>query len=308
MNNNMNHEEFTELLLKFREPFDLSDLSFRPMIVSKDKKRAMAAVYADPRAYEARLDEVYPAWECTYSIWGNDRIICHLTIAGVTRSSTGEMDKQSETQEIGGTAAEAQAFKRSCTKFGMGRYLYEIDNKWAEYDEAKRAFTDQALMELRRHMTTITKALQLNPTKRKPTSTTSNGNGNGDGEKKTATSTRKPPATSKPTTTTMPPELTPDEEEATEKATTSFALTQEQALAFQKGVKDICGDKSQGLLTEACKTLGFTKFSEVDQDQWDILSYWLEQMEEEEKPFRLSQQAVQYAKDEIAKKRGEVTE
>ena len=299
---NMNPQEFTSLLLQLREPFDVSELDFRPMIVTKDKKRALAAVYADPRAYEARLDSIFPDWECTYSTWGNDRIICHVTIAGVTRSSTGEMDKQSESQEIGGTAAEAQAFKRACTKFGVGRYLYEVKDLWAEYDEGKRAFTDAGLVELRRRMTTITKALQLDPTKHTPTATSTNGNG----EKKTRNidNTRR---TTKPPTTT-PPELTPDEEAATEAATTPFALTEQQAKDFQAGIKKICGDKSTSLLTEACKTLGFTKFSEVNLEQWDILTFWLEQMEEEEKPFRLSATGLDYAKTELAKRRGELAE
>jgi hypothetical protein len=288
MNNKMSHEEFTELLLKFREPFDVSELSFRPMIVGKDKKRAMAAVYADPRAYEARLDEVYPDWECTYSIWGNDRIICHLTIAGVTRSSTGEMDKQSENQEIGGTAAEAQAFKRACTQFGTGRYLYEIKGLWADYDEIKRAFTDSGLAELRRRMVEITKALLGEPLTSKRVS----GNGN-----------RNSPRQGKTTEPALPPK-----EEAEAPATNSFQLTPDQAKQFQAGVQAVCGDKSKTLLTEACKTLGFAKFSEVNQEQWDILCFWLEQMEEEEKPFRLTDNAIAYAKTELAKRRGELVE
>lgn len=281
----LSDEEFTALMAELRKPFDVAELDFRPMIVAKDKKRAQAAVYADPRTYMARLDEVYPAWECTYSTWG-DRIICHLTIAGVTRSSTGEMDKQSENQEIGGTAAEAQAFKRACTQFGVGRYLYEVKGMWADYDDGKRAFTDSGLAELRRRMVEITKALNGEPV------TTKRAAGKG------------PRASATRDTQKAPPPV----EETQAPTDSTFQLTPDQAKQFQAGVQAVCGDKSKTLLTEACKTLGFAKFSEVDQEQWDVLSFWLEQMEEQEKPFRLTDNAIAYAKTELAKRRGELVE
>ena len=71
--------------------------------------------------YQNRLDEVCGlAWSVTYTPWG-ERVICHLTINGITRSSTGEADSNAEKSEIAGTAAEAQAFKRACSMFGLGR-------------------------------------------------------------------------------------------------------------------------------------------------------------------------------------------
>ena len=37
-----------------------------------------------------------------------------------------------------GTAAEAQAFKRACSCFGLGRYLYDLEGQWVDLDEKKR--------------------------------------------------------------------------------------------------------------------------------------------------------------------------
>ncbi len=67
----------------------------------------------------------------------------HLTIDGVIRSSTGESDSRSEKSEIGGTAAEAQAFKRACAMFSLGRYLYGLPSTWVEYDNDRKQFTAQ---------------------------------------------------------------------------------------------------------------------------------------------------------------------
>jgi hypothetical protein len=74
--------------------------------------------------------------------WGESRIICELTIHGVTRSSTGEFDDGKKNAIAEGTVAEAQAFKRACSKFGLGRYLYEIPIQWIDYDDEKNRLVE----------------------------------------------------------------------------------------------------------------------------------------------------------------------
>lgn len=131
-----------ELLTALAQPFHPAHITWKPGALTKDKNRALALAYADLRAYMQRLDEVCGLdWSVHYTPWG-DRIICNLTIHGVTRSSTGEPDSQSEKSEIGGTATEAQAFKRACAMFGLGRYLYNLPSVWAEYDAERKQFSD----------------------------------------------------------------------------------------------------------------------------------------------------------------------
>jgi hypothetical protein len=111
---------YSETLEQLKRPFHPSHISWKPGMISKDQGKALALAYADPRAYQNRLDEVCGmGWAVTYTPWG-DRIVCHLTIEGVTRSSSGEPDTASERSEIAGTSAEAQAFKRACAMFGLG--------------------------------------------------------------------------------------------------------------------------------------------------------------------------------------------
>lgn len=135
------------ILTELSKPFHPSAIEWKPQSVMKDGTKGMAAAYADLRAYQNRLDEVCGMdWSVTFTPWG-DRIICHLTISGVTRSSTGEAGSQSERNEIGGTSAEAQAMKRACSAFGLGRYLYELPTVWVELDE-KKNFTAAAKAKL----------------------------------------------------------------------------------------------------------------------------------------------------------------
>jgi hypothetical protein len=136
------------ILTELRRPFHPSAVEFKPQATTNDGSKAMAVPYADVRSYQNRLDEICGMnWSVTYSPWG-DRIVCHLTINGVTRSSTGEGDAQSEKSEIAGTAAEAQAFKRACSCFGLGRYLYSLPQSWVELDPATKRFSAAGLAKL----------------------------------------------------------------------------------------------------------------------------------------------------------------
>ncbi len=125
--------DWPDLLARLAEPFPAEHVKWRAGSVSKDKRKAIALAYAEPRAYEDRLNALCPGnWHVDFQPWGDDRIICRLTIHHVTRSSTGESGDSHPT--VAGTSAEAQAFKRACSKFGLGRYLYDLPTTWVAYD------------------------------------------------------------------------------------------------------------------------------------------------------------------------------
>jgi hypothetical protein len=128
---------WTELLERLAEPFAAEAVQWRAGATTRDRKRAQALPYADPRLYEDRLNAVCPGdWQVVFKPWGESKLICELTIHGVTRASTGEFDDSDRVSQ--GPTAEAQAFKRACSKFGLGRYLYDVDIRWVDYDEEKR--------------------------------------------------------------------------------------------------------------------------------------------------------------------------
>lgn len=131
----MSRDEWKALLAQLKEPFPESAVMWRAGAVSRDKQRAQALPYAEPRVYEDRLNEVCPdGWSVTFKPWGESRIICELTIHGQTRSSTGEENDGFAP----GTSCEAQAFKRACSKFGLGRYLYDLSIPWVDFDAEKK--------------------------------------------------------------------------------------------------------------------------------------------------------------------------
>ena len=63
-------------------------------------------------------------------------VTCKVTIYGfATHTGLGE---EWADNDNAGTAAEAQAFKRACSCFGLGRYLYDLEGQWVDLDEKKR--------------------------------------------------------------------------------------------------------------------------------------------------------------------------
>lgn len=151
--------QIKSILERLEEPFDPELLFWKPQATNQDKTKAVAAVYADPRAYSDRLSEVLghdgwsehyqalatpyikPGWKDKPAVEGHKLVvICTVTIDGVgSHSSMGESDASDENAA---TSAEAQAFKRACTKFGLGRYLYDFPkNQWCDYDSKKRTIT-----------------------------------------------------------------------------------------------------------------------------------------------------------------------
>jgi hypothetical protein len=111
--------------------------------------------YADQRACIDRLNALFtPAgWTRKYMIhtsanferrWDQKiaakvLVTCEVTIFGLgSHSATGE---EWADNSNAGTAAEAQSFKRACSCFGLGRYLYYCTGTWVDLDDRKRPKT-----------------------------------------------------------------------------------------------------------------------------------------------------------------------
>lgn len=139
--------ELDDVLRALAIPFDLQVVQWRVTEWSEDGTRGLMMPYADPRAYSDRLNDLFtPAgWSRRYAVQTSAPVqrsrrrpaakilvTCEVTITCIgTNSGTGEewSDKENAL-----TAAEAQAFKRSLSVFGLGRYLYDIDGEWADLD------------------------------------------------------------------------------------------------------------------------------------------------------------------------------
>jgi hypothetical protein len=151
MNTNTNLDAlFTQLA----EPFDPSEIKWRVTHTNRDGNRGAVIAYADPRAYTDRLNQLFTptGWTRSYKVstvssvtrmkrdkliqTGKVLVTCTLTITGLgCHSGSGEewADEQNAM-----TTAEAQAFKRAASCYGLGRYLYNFAEIWVPLNEYRK--------------------------------------------------------------------------------------------------------------------------------------------------------------------------
>jgi hypothetical protein len=147
-------ERVKDLVAALEVPFDARVIEWRVMNTTKNQQpvRGQVVPYADQRAYTDRLNALLtPAgWTRRYTIHTSANferskdqkivakvlVTCELTIFGMgSHSATGE---EWADDDNAGTSAEAQAFKRACSCFGLGRYLYFFTGTWVDLDDRKR--------------------------------------------------------------------------------------------------------------------------------------------------------------------------
>jgi hypothetical protein len=126
---------------KLCKPFARALVELKPGATTQDKTRALSMPFVDSRAYQTRLDRVVgpEGWSVEYRPLSDRAVLCRLTILGVTREDVGECNASDENAA---TSAVAQSFKRACSAFGLGRYLYSLPQIWAPYDAQKRQIVD----------------------------------------------------------------------------------------------------------------------------------------------------------------------
>lgn len=116
-----------------KAPFPRERLGVKVQTFSKDRTRAMLVLYLQHTDVQDRLEEVDPAWRT--EVLKEDRmgdlvyVRIRLTVKNVSRENVGEgSDPKS---------AYSDALKRCAMLFGVGRYLYDSETIWVDYDESK---------------------------------------------------------------------------------------------------------------------------------------------------------------------------
>jgi hypothetical protein len=158
-NLSINLTKIRKLIAELEVPFQPAQVEWRVMALGQDGRRGLIMPYADQRAYIDRLNEIFtPAgWTRKYTVTTSSNferdddkklvakvfVTCDLTIHGIgSHSATGE---EWTDDDHAGTSAEAQAFKRACACFGLGRYLYYFTETWVDLNERQQLLEEPQL-------------------------------------------------------------------------------------------------------------------------------------------------------------------
>lgn len=123
------------LMLELREPLPPSKVSWRVARVVDDKGdtgKAQVLAYIDARDVMERLDYIcgLDGWQCRYSHTAN-KTVCDIGIK-INGEWLWKSDGAGDTDVEAEKGALSDAFKRAAVRWGIGRYLYDLGNNYAE--------------------------------------------------------------------------------------------------------------------------------------------------------------------------------
>src|ERR1700761_191847 len=123
-------EDAQELFDALCEPFPIEAVSWRIGSTNADKTKGMALCYLDARAVMDRLDTVCgpDCWQCKYTT-APGIAICDLGLR-VAGEWIWKADGAGATDVEGEKGMLSDALKRAAVRWGVGRYLYDLDSPW----------------------------------------------------------------------------------------------------------------------------------------------------------------------------------
>jgi hypothetical protein len=127
-------------LSKLKTPFPPDRISWRVGSTTADKKRGMALAYIDARDVMERLDEVCGpgGWQCAYP-HATGKTVCSIGVK-VENEWVWKSDGAGDTDFEADKGALSDAFKRAAVRWGVGRYLYDVDAPWVEIEPMGKSF------------------------------------------------------------------------------------------------------------------------------------------------------------------------
>lgn len=124
---------------RLRAPFNPADIEWRVSHVKKTSRgpAALVLAYVTARGVMNRLDEVVGPgnWQDEYR-HVSEGVICRLSVR-VDGEWIAHEDGAPPTDVEPFKGGISDALKRAAVKFGIGRYLYNLDNQWSELKEKK---------------------------------------------------------------------------------------------------------------------------------------------------------------------------
>ena len=126
---------------KLQAPFDSSEIEWRIGRSGKkgDKIWATALAYVSNRAIMNRLDEVFGCmnWQNEYKEWHNDSQLCGIKVFDGEDWAT-KWDGADGTQFESTKGGLSDSMKRAAVQWGIGRYLYKLDETFVETSSSKQ--------------------------------------------------------------------------------------------------------------------------------------------------------------------------
>ena len=128
-------------LEKLKDKFPSAKIEFRIGATNKEKTKGIVLAYVTNRAIQERLDDVCGVgnWRNEFKQWREKSQLCGISIKiGEEWVTKWDGAEDTKTEPIkGGLSA---SMKRAAAQWGIGRYLYDIPNEWADIIQSGNSY------------------------------------------------------------------------------------------------------------------------------------------------------------------------
>lgn len=122
----------SDIFDQLKAEFPRNAVSWRAQSMKQDGTAALALAYIDARDVMNRLDDVLgpDGWQCRYP-HANGKTVCEIGIR-VGEEWIWKADGAGDSDIEAEKGALSDAFKRAAVRWGIGRYLYDLDSPWVD--------------------------------------------------------------------------------------------------------------------------------------------------------------------------------
>jgi hypothetical protein len=131
----------TEIMKQLQQPFDPSDIEWRVGSTNGDKTKGIALAYVTNRAIQNRLDDIFGpfGWRNEFREWKGNSQLCGISVnwngEWITKWDGAD---DSQTEAVKGGLSDAM--KRAGYQWGIGRYLYNLENQWVPIKQQGKSY------------------------------------------------------------------------------------------------------------------------------------------------------------------------
>jgi hypothetical protein len=130
-----------EIMKRLQEPFPPEDIEWRVGSTNGDKTKGIALAYVTNRAIMNRLDTIFGpfGWKNEFREWKGTSQLCGISIK-VEGEWITKWDGADDSQTEAVKGGLSDAMKRAGYQWGIGRYLYNLENMWVPIEPAGKSY------------------------------------------------------------------------------------------------------------------------------------------------------------------------
>ncbi|WP_348624243.1 Rad52/Rad22 family DNA repair protein [Paenibacillus peoriae] len=130
-----------QIMKALQAPFPPDEIEWRVGSTNGEKTKGIALAYVTNRAIQNRLDNVFGVfgWKNEYREWKGSSQLCGISVK-IDGEWITKWDGADDSNMEAVKGGLSDAMKRAAYQWGIGRYLYKLENVWVKINPAGKSY------------------------------------------------------------------------------------------------------------------------------------------------------------------------